>query len=203
MLAKINKLGYVLHNSQTKITSQLFEKREWIVTIVNNVEIKHLKTSIIEYKQASSTGPSLCAGICTDCSKVCVTIVHNIIVRQQKEPSLCACLGSESSTINVAVKFSLYHFLDSDSSIVSKSKTSPGLTKAKENNINKDIDALITVTCVSPEHWWNKKRKEREVRTVTKVVLSQTKQVIVRNLHVTHDVVSNHQLCKVRKIQSN
>mmetsp|Transcript_52291 Transcript_52291/g.63017 ORF Transcript_52291/g.63017 Transcript_52291/m.63017 type:complete len:205 (-) Transcript_52291:984-1598(-) len=118
----------------------------------------------MENKQASSTGPSLRACLRNDCSTIGVTVVHNVIVRKQTEPSLRACL--EGSTISVTVKPSLSCCLDGHGSFISKNETSLGLANAKKNSINEDIDALGTVTCVSP---------------------------------VTHDVVSKHQLCKMRK----
>uniref|UniRef100_A0A7S0GMN8 Uncharacterized protein n=1 Tax=Proboscia inermis TaxID=420281 RepID=A0A7S0GMN8_9STRA len=80
VLAKINKFGYVLNDSRTKITSQLFEKRGRSITIVNNVKMKHKKTLIIENKQTSSTGPSLRTCLRNDGSTIGVTIVHNVIV---------------------------------------------------------------------------------------------------------------------------
>ena len=88
MLAEIKKFGYVLNDYQTKITSQLFEKRDWSVTIVNNDKIRHTNTTVMENKQAPSIGPSLRACLGNDCSTIDVTIVHNVIVRQQIEISL-------------------------------------------------------------------------------------------------------------------
>ena len=42
----------------------------------------------MENKQAPSIGPSLRACLGNDCSTIDVTIVHNVIVRQQTEISL-------------------------------------------------------------------------------------------------------------------
>mmetsp|Transcript_52292 Transcript_52292/g.63018 ORF Transcript_52292/g.63018 Transcript_52292/m.63018 type:complete len:155 (-) Transcript_52292:293-757(-) len=139
----------------------------------------------MENKQASSTGPSLRACLRNDCSTIGVTVVHNVIVRKQTEPSLRACL--EGSTISVTVKPSLSCCLDGHGSFISKNETSLGLANAKKNSINEDIDALGTVTCVSPEHRRNKKRKKREVRTIKKVVSSQTKLCHITNSINVHN----------------
>ena len=78
MLAKINEHVYVLHDNQTKITSQLSERRERRVTIVNNVKMNNKKTTIMKHKQVSSTGPSVCACLGNDGSTIDVPASHII-----------------------------------------------------------------------------------------------------------------------------
>ena len=52
---------------------------------------------------------------------------------------------------------------------------------------------------MSPDDGCNKKRKEREVRTLEKIVSSQKTKVIVKDLHVTHEVITKHQFCKISR----
>ena len=59
VLAKINKLGYVLINSTIKITSQLSGNLEWSVTIVNNVKVKHQKMKKVLDKVFDKVLPTL------------------------------------------------------------------------------------------------------------------------------------------------